>query len=370
MGRAETMAKNNSALSLSRLPAWAAAAALAAGLALLAAPAPAQARTSSRPAGYHLAKVLPLGGNTGWDYLALDSARGHLFISHGTHVLVFDTRSGKVIGDIPNTLGVHGIALAPRLDRGFISDGRAEEVTIFSLSTLRTIGHARVGGKIPDCIVYDPATERVFTINGGSDNSTAIDARTGKVIGTFPLGQPGQWPEYATADGRGHLYDNLSSASELLEIDARKLQVIHRWPLAPCQHPSGQAIDRAHQRLFIGCANHMMAIVNAVTGKVLDTVPTTGEVDANRYDPGTRLAFSSNGAGTLTVVREVTPRHFVLLGNVPTQKGARTMAIDLVTHTVYEDTATFRPAAKGAPRRPHQRGEMVPGSFRLLIIPK
>lgn len=364
------MTQLKSALGLSRWPAWAAAAALVAGWALLWAPAPAQARPNPRPAGYHLAKVIPLGGNTGWDYLGLDSARGHLFISHGTHVLVFDTRSGKVIGDIPNTLGVHGIALAPRLDRGFISDGRAQEVTIFSLSTLRTIGHARVGGKIPDCIVYDPATQRVFTINGGSDNSTAIDARTGKVIGTFPLGQPGQWPEYATADGRGHLYDNLSSASELLEIDARRLRVIRRWPLAPCQHPSGQAIDRAHRRLFIGCANHMMAIVNAVTGKVVDTVPTTGEVDANRYDPGTHLAFSSNGAGTLTVVREVTPNRFVLLGNVPTQKGARTMAIDLVTHTVYEDTATFRPAAKGAPRHPHHRGEMVPGSFRLLVIPR
>lgn len=343
---------------------------MAAVLALAAVPA--RARVSNpRPDGYHLARVIRLGGATGWDYMALDSARGHLFISHGTHVLVFNTRTDKVIGDIPNTLGVHGIALAPKLDRGFTSDGRSQEVTIFSLSTLRTIGHAHVGGKIPDCIVYDPATQRVFTINGGSDTSTAIDARTGKVIGTFPLGRPGQWPEYATADGRGHLYDNLSSASELLEIDARRLKVIHRWPLAPCQHPSGMAIDTLHRRLFVGCHNDMMAIVNAVTGKVLQTVPIAAGVDANRYDPGTRLAFSSNGAGTLTVVREVTPSHFVLLGNVPTQKGARTMAVDTITHTVYEDTATFRPAPPGARRQSyHHRGEMVPGSFRLLIIPR
>ncbi|MGH9535054.1 MAG: YncE family protein [Terriglobales bacterium] len=344
---------------IARFASLAAAVALAAFLL----PPPAQAH-SARPAGYHLAKVIHLGGNSGWDYMAVDSARGHVFISHGTHVLVFSTRTERVVGDIPNTLGVHGIALAPRLDRGFISDGRAQQVTIFSLSTLRTLGTAHVGGHGPDCILYDPATQRAFTINGESDNSTAIDGRTGKVIGTFPLGQPGQWPEYATADGRGHIFDNLSSASTLLEIDARRLRVIHRWPLAPCQHPSGQAMDRAHHRLFIGCHNDMMAIVNADTGRVIQTIPIASGVDANRFDPGTQLAFSSNGAGSLTVVHEVTPNHFVLLGNVKTEPGARTMALDRLTHTVYEVTANL------LPRHGHHWPGLVPGTFRLLILPR
>ncbi|HZT72449.1 MAG TPA: PQQ-binding-like beta-propeller repeat protein [Terriglobales bacterium] len=317
---------------------------------------------SSHPAGYHVARTVPLGGTGFWDYMAMDSAAGKLYISHGTHVIVFDVRREKVTGDIPDTPGVHGIAIADRLHRGFISDGGADRVTIFDLRDGHTLGTVAVGGRNPDCIIYDPATERVFTFNGRSGNSTAIDARTGKVVGTFDLGGR---PEYAQPDGRGHIFNNLEDKSELIEIDARTLTVTHRWPLAPCENPSGMAIDAAHHRVFSGCHNGMMAVVNTDTGKVVATPAIGRGVDANRFDPGTGLAFSSNGDGTLTVVREDSPDRYTVVGNLATERGARTMALDLRTHTVYEVTAKFGPPAPGQ-RRP----TVVPGSFHLLIIPK
>ncbi|MGH9471299.1 MAG: YncE family protein [Terriglobales bacterium] len=320
------------------------------------------AAQSEHPAGYHVARAVPLGGQGFWDYMMMDSAAGRLYISHGTHVIVFDVNQGKVVGDIPNTPGVHGIAIARRLHRGFISDGRSNQVTIFDLRDAHVIGTVAVGGKDPDCIIYDPATERVFTFNGRSDNSTAIDAKTGTVLGTFALGGG---PEYAQPDGRGHVFNNLEDQSELLEIDARRLTVTHRWPLAPCQHPSGMAIDAAHHRVFSGCHNGMMAVVDTDTGKVVATPAIGRGVDANRFDPSTGLAFSSNGDGTLTVVREESPNRFVVLGNLATERGARTMALDSKTHTVYEVTAKFGPPAAGQ-RRP----TVLPGSFHLLVIPQ
>lgn len=339
-------------------------AALAFLLAVAAAARP-QGAPSSTPAGYHLAKVVPLGGAGFWDYMQVDAPAHRLYISHGTHVMIFDTATDHVVGDIPDTRGVHGIAIARRLGRGFISDGGADQVTIFSLKSGKTIGTTPVGGHNPDCIIYDPATRRVFTFNGRSDNSTAIDARTGRVVGTFDLGGR---PEYAQPDGRGHIFNNLEDKSELLEIDARKLTILHRWPLAPCEHSSGMAMDAAHRRVFIGCENQMMAIVNADTGAVIAHEPIGRGVDANRFDPGTQLAFSSNGrSATLTVVHEDSPDRFSLLGDAPTQPGARTMALDTITHTIYEVTASFGPPA------PAQNGRrrfptMVPGSFRLLIL--
>jgi YVTN family beta-propeller protein len=315
---------------------------------------------------YHLTQKVVLGGNGWWDYLKVDSQARRLYISRGTHVIVLNADTLKQTGEIPNTQGVHCIDIAPRLGRGFVSDGEASTVTFFNRSTLRVTDVVKTTGQGPDALVYDPATRRVFTFNGHSDNSTAIDARTGKVIGTIALGGR---PEFAVSDGRGMIYNNLEDKSEELAINAHTLQIESRWPLAPCEHPSGLAIDRVNRRLFVGCHNRMMAILNADTGKVITTVPIGPGVDANRYDPGTHLAFSTNGGdGTLTVVHEVNPETFVVAQNVPTQLGARTMGLDLKTHRIFTVTAKFGPPVPLQPGGPLRRRTMVPGSFTLLVV--
>jgi YVTN family beta-propeller protein len=317
-------------------------------------------------ADYHVTSKVVLGGNGWWDYLKVDSQARRLYISRGTHVIVLNADTLKQTGEIPNTQGVHCIDIAPRLGRGFVSDGEGSTVTFFNRSTLRVMDVVKTTGQGPDALVYDPATRRVFTFNGHSDNSTAIDARTGKVIGTIALGGR---PEFAVSDGRGMIYNNLEDKSEELAINARTLQIESRWPLAPCEHPSGLAIDRVNRRLFVGCHNRMMAIVNADTGKVITTVPIGPGVDANRYDPGTHLAFSTNGGdGTLTVVHEVNPETFVVAQNVPTQAGARTMGLDLKTHRIFTVTAKFGPPLPLRPGEHFRRRTMVAGSFTLLVV--
>src|SRR5579872_7210145 len=319
----------------------------------------------ARAAGqYHLIKKVVLGGEGSWDYLTCDSAAHRLFISRGTHVMVVDTETYKVVGDIPGTNGVHGIALAPSLGRGFTSDGRSSNVTLFNLKTLKVSGQVKTTGEDPDAILYDPASRRVFTFNGDSGNSTAISAASGTVAGTIDLGGS---PEFAVADGAGHIYNNLEDKNMVDEIDSKTLAVEQRWPLAPCESPSGIAMDVTHRRLFIGCHNRMMAIMDADTGKVITTVPIGPGVDANRFDPGTGLAFSSNGGdGTLTVVHEDSPEKFTVVDNVTTQRGARTMTLDEKTHRVYLATAEFGPLepAKSGERR--HRPTMKPGTFTLL----
>jgi DNA-binding beta-propeller fold protein YncE len=338
---------------------------LAAGLAVATGGAAAQGAGAA--AGYHVANTFKIGGEGGWDYLTVDSEAGRVYISRGTHVMVMDAGTGKVEGDIPNTDGVHGIALAPELNRGFISDGRSSEVTVFDLQTLKTLDTVKVTGQNPDCIVYDPASKRVFTFDGRSGNSTVINAATGKVLGTIDLGGR---PEFAVADGRGHIYNNLEDKSEQVAIDTQTLKVTNRWSLAPCESPSGLAIDREHRRLFAGCDNQKMAITDPDAGKVVTTVPIGEGVDANGFDPGTQLAFSSNGeSGTLTVVHEDSPDKYTVLGNVPTEPGARTMALDAKTHRVFVVTAAFGPRpAEATPQNPRRRPPMVPDSFRVIEL--
>jgi DNA-binding beta-propeller fold protein YncE len=327
-------------------------------------PAPA-AHAAPGPSGYQLKKKIKLGGEGGWDYIAFDSATRRLFISRATKVVVVDVDSEKIVGEIPETPGVHGIALAPDLGRGFISNGRGTNITIFDLKTLATLGHAATGQN-PDAIVYDPATKRVFTMNGRSQDATAIDGATGNVLGTIALGGR---PEFAVADGTGYLYLNLEDKSEILALDAKNLKVTSRWPLAPCEEPSGLAMDTAHRRLFAGCSNKMIAVVNADTGKVIAT-PAIGEgVDANGYDPGTGFAFSSNGRdATLTVVHEDSPDKFTVVENVPTQRGARTMALDPKTHEVYLVTADFGPPPAVTTENPRPRPTILPDSFTVLVF--
>ncbi len=321
----------------------------------------------SGPSGYHLLKKIPLGGEGGWDYLAFDSPTRRLFISRSTKVVVLNVDTGTVSGEIPNTDGVHGIAFAPELGRGFTSNGRAGTVTIFDLKTLQVIGTAKAGTN-PDAIVYDAWSKRVFTMNGRSNDSTAIDAATGNVLGTIPL--TGK-PEFVVADGAGHLYVNIEDKSEELQIDTQNLKVTAQWPLAPCEEPSGLAIDVAHRRLFAGCHNQMMPVVNADSGKVIATPAIGDGVDANAFDPGTGYAFASNGqSATLTVVHEDAPDKFSVVENLATQKGARTMALDPKTHEVYLVTADFGPAPAATPENPHPRPTMVPGSFVVLVYAK
>jgi DNA-binding beta-propeller fold protein YncE len=313
---------------------------------------------------YHLLKKVVLGGEGGWDYLICDSAARRVYISRGTHVIVVDADTYAVVGDIPGTDGVHGIALAPEFGRGFTSNGRANAVTIFDLKTLKVLGTAPTGIG-PDAIIYDPASKRVFTFNGRGGDATAIDAASGKPAGTVPLGGK---PEFAAADGQGHIYNNLEDKSELLQIDSQKLTVTARWPLAPCKEPSGLAMDTEHRVLFAGCHNLMMAVVDADSGKVLAT-PAIGQgVDANAFDPGTGLAFSSNGDGTLTVIRRDSPERFFPAAIVPTQRGARTMALDLKTHRIFLVTVEFGPPPAPTAERPHPRPSMVPDTFTLLVV--
>jgi hypothetical protein len=317
------------------------------------------------PSGYHLLKKIAVGGEGGWDYLTFDSPTRRLFISRGTKVIVLDVDSEKAIGEIPNTEGVHGIALAPDLGRGFTSNGRAGTVTIFDLKTLAVIGTAQAGTN-PDAIIYDAASKRVFAMNGRSQNATAIEGATGKVAGTIALAGK---PEFAAADGSGHVYVNIEDKSVEQRIDSQKLEVTATWPLAPCEEPSGLAIDASHRRLFAGCDNKMMAVVDTGSGKVIAT-PAIGEgVDANGFDAGLGFAFASNGrSATLTVVHEDSPDKFTVAEDVPTQRGARTMALDPKTHEVYLVTADFGPPPAATPENPHPRPSIVPNSFVVLVF--
>jgi hypothetical protein len=318
----------------------------------------AQEKSSSSP-NYKLVKTVPVAGDDGWDYVAVDSEARRVYVSHGTHVVVLDADNYSVVGDIPDTLGVHGIALAPDLNRGFVSDGRANKATIFDLKTLKTIGDVMTGQN-PDAIVYDDVTKRVFTMNGRSGDTTAISAADGKVVGTIPLGGK---PEFAVSDGTGSIYVNIEDKSEMLRFDAQKLSVTNRWPMAPCEEPSGLAMDRKNRRLFAGCDNKMMAIINADSGKVIATPPIGEGVDANAFDPSTNFAFASNGEGNVTAVHEDSPDKFSVVQTVPTKKSARTMGLDLHTHTLFLPAADFSPPPPG-----QRRGAIVPHSFVLLVV--
>jgi DNA-binding beta-propeller fold protein YncE len=322
-------------------------------LALAVAPTTGTAQTP----GYTVTKRYPIGGDGGWDYLAFDTAGHRLFITRGTHVAVVNPDNGTVIGDIPNTPHVHGVALAPDLGRGFITAAGDTAIHIFDLKTLQPLGTVKADPD-DDAILYDPATRYVVSMNGDAHSATVIDGAAGKLVGTIPLAGG---PEFEVTDNHGMVYANIEDKSLLVAIDLKSMKVVRQWSLAPCESPSGLAIDREHNRLFSGCHNQKMAISDADAGKVITTVPIGARVDANRYDPGTNLAFSSNGDGTLTVVHEDSPTHFTELGTVKTDIGARTMALDPKTHTIYLVTAKFQPAVG------KERPEPVPGTFVLLV---
>ncbi len=314
--------------------------------------------------GYHVIKKLQLGGEGGWDYLTVDGAARRLYISRGSHVMVVDIDTDKLTGDIPDTQGVHGIAVAPELNRGFTSNGRADTSTIFDLKTLKVIGNVNTGTN-PDAILYDPASKRVFTFNGKSKDATVFDAATGKVAATIALGGK---PEFAVADEKGKVYVNIEDTNELVTIESKKLAVTKRVSLKPCEEPTGLAIDAEHHRVFSVCHNKLMAIVDTESGKMVAIVPIGEGVDGAGYDPKMGLAFSSNGEGTMTVVRESSPGKFEVAETVATQRGARTMAIDPKAHNIYLPTAQFMPPPAPTAENPRPRPAMVKDSFVVLVV--
>ncbi len=338
---------------------------LAGGLGLLpvalAAPSLAQ---KPAPAKYHQVGKIMLGGEGGWDYLTMDSAAQRLYVTRGTHVMVIDTAKNAVVGDIANTPGVHGVALAPKLNKGFTSNGRENTVTVFDLKTLKETGRIAVG-KNPDAILYDPATNRVFTFNGSSNDITVLDAGAGKVLGTIPVGGK---PEFCATDEKGMIYCNVEDTSKIAAIDAKTMTVKHQWPIAPGEEASGLAFDMAHRRLFAVCGNQKMAIVDADSGKVVATPAIGNGPDACAFDPAMGFAISSNGQdGTMTLVHEDSPSAFTVAGTIPTQRGARTMTIDPKTHRVYLITANFKPMPAGTTPGPRQRPQMEPNSAVILV---
>jgi YVTN family beta-propeller protein len=316
--------------------------------------------------GYKVVQKIKIGGVGGWDYVTVDNVNRRLYATHATIVEVIDLNAGKVVGQITQLHGVHGVAIAPELNKGFISNGQSNSVTVFDLKTLAKTGEPQTGQN-PDSICYEPKTKRVFTFNGRSNDTTAIDANTNEILKSFPVGEK---PEFCAVDGAGKLYANIEDTSEIVEIDAAKPGVTRRAPLAPCEGPSGLAIDVKNKKLFSVCSNKMMAVVDIGTLKVVATPAVGPGTDGAGYDPGTGLAFSANGGdATLTIVKQVGGKYDAV-DNVPTVRGARTMAVDEKLHRVYLLAADYGPAPEAKPGQKPGRPPILPDSFQVLVVGK
>jgi DNA-binding beta-propeller fold protein YncE len=306
-----------------------------------------------------------LGGSGGWDYLTLDSAQ-RLFISRSTRVDVMNTQSGKIIGSIAGTQGVHGIALAENINRGYTSNGKADSVTVFELDSLKTIREVPVSGHNPDAIVFDPPTQRLFTFNGRSKDVTVFDSTSMSVIATLPVPDK---PEFAVSDGEGRIFVNIESEhGQMVVIDSRKMTIAATWPLPGCASPSGLAIDKAHHRLFSVCDEKVMAITDAITGKQVSKITIGESPDAAAFDAQRGLVYSSNGEGTLTVVRQESADRYQVAASVETKRGARTMALDPSSGRIYLVTADFGAAPPATAEQPHPRPAQLPDTFTVLVV--
>jgi DNA-binding beta-propeller fold protein YncE len=316
------------------------------------------------PAAYHVTRAVTLGGDGRWDYLTLNTTGDRLFIARQTRVMVVDPETGASLGEIPGIAGAHGVALAEAAGHGFATAGRDGSVTMFDLRSLAVLRRIPVGDDA-DAVLYDPVSKRVFTFNGDAASSTAIDPVTGGVIGTVSLGGK---PEFGVSDGAGRLYVNIEDMGQVAEIDPVALRVTRRWSLAPCVEPTGLAIDRVHHLLFSGCHSRTMAISDAKAGRTIAQVPIGDGVDGAAFDPGTGLAFASNGDGTLTVVREDGPTSFHVVSTAATRRGARTLTLDERRHRIYTVTASFGATPAPTAAEPHPRVSLVPGTFVLLTL--
>ena len=321
--------------------------------------------SSSHAAGlYHFLKEIPVGGEGGWDCLSVDTAARRLYISHASKVVVIDLEKELVVGEIADTPGVHDFALAPELDRGFSSNGQENKVSVVDLKTLKTLSKVDTGTN-PDVIRYEPGSQEVYAFNGRSDSATVFDAKTGKIVTTVVL--PGR-PEFATVDPHaGRMYCNIEDKSEVVAIDTKTHQIVNTWPIAPGEEPSGMGFDVEHHRLFLGCHNKLMVMLDCTNGKVVATVPIGERVDGAAFDPATQFAFSSNGDGTVTIAHEDAPDKLTVVQTLMTERGARTMALDPTTHKIYLPSAKFEPQPPPQPGAPRQRPRIVPGSFKILV---
>jgi len=319
-----------------------------------------------KPAGYHLLKKHVLGGEGGWDYMALDGRSRLLYVTHGNAVEILNVDTGVKGDAITGLQGVHGVAFAPDRDRGYISNGRGNSVSVFDLKTHKVLEEVPSTGQNPDAIMYDAFSGRVFTFNGRTANATAIDAATNKAVGAVDIGGK---PEFAVTDGDGTIFVNNEDKSEVVAFDAKTLQVKTRWSIAPGEGPSGLAIDLKNKRLFSVC-DKLMVVSDFVNGKVVATVPIGSRPDAVRYDPGTSLVFASNGEGTLTVVKQDAADKYTVLETVPTARGARTMELDPKTHHVFVVTAEYGPTPAPTLEQPRPRPTIVPGTFIVLEFEK
>lgn len=308
---------------------------------------------------YHFIKEIPVGSDGGWDYLTVDSAAKRLYVSHGSKVVVIDTAKDVVSGEITNTPGVHGIAIAPELNRGFVTCGRESKVAIVDLKTLEILSTVETG-KNPDGMLYEPGSKEAYIFNGRGESATVIDAKTGKVSATIKLGGK---PEFAASDAEaGRVFNNIEDKSEVVAIDTKTHEVVNHWPIAPGEEASGMAYDEKNHRLFLGCGNNKMVMMDSVSGKVVDSVEIGKGVDANAFDPGTGFAFASCGEGVTTIAHEDSPEKLTVVQTLKTEKGARTMALDPATHRIYLASAKFDAPAAG-----ERRGKMVAGSFKILV---
>lgn len=310
---------------------------------------------------YKLLKEIPVGGEGGWDYLSVDESARRLYVSHATKVVVIDLDKETVVGEITNTPGVHGLAPAPDLGRGFVSCGRENKAAIVDLKTLETLSKVDTGQN-PDGMLYEPGQQEVYMFNGRGQSATVIDAKAGKVVATIPLGGK---PEFAQADSKaGRVFNNIEDKNTVAVIDTKSHTVVSNWPIAPGEEASGMAIDLAHHRLFLGSGgSKTMVMMDSESGKVVATVPIGDGVDANSFDPGTQLAFAScGGSGTVTIAHEDSPDKLTVIQTLTTERGARTMTLDPKTHKIYLASAKFEAPAEG-----QRRGKMVADSFKILV---
>jgi YVTN family beta-propeller protein len=304
-----------------------------------------------------IAGIIQLTGDGWWDYLSVDEVNNKLFISHGTQVNVVDLKTSQEIGIIPQTNGVHGIAIANDLDRAFISCGMDSSVSVVELSSLKQVAKVKVSGKNPDAILYDQFSKKIFTFNGGSSNSTVIDAISLKVIATIPLAGK---PEFSQTDGKGKIFVNIEDKSSIALINAVSMKVEKLWSIEPGEEPSGLALDNENHRLFSVCGNKLMTVTDANTGKVITTVPIGDGCDGVAFDNVSKRIFTSNGEGTMTVIQQENSDQYIVLENFTTQPGARTITLDKTTHHVYLSVGEYMP---GTGRRP-----VKPNTFRVIDI--
>lgn len=314
---------------------------------------------------FHLETKWKIGGDGGWDYMAVDPVSKLLYVTRGNHVLVINTESGTQVADITGLHGTHGVAFDSDGKLGYISDGGGNQVAIFDRKTNQILKTVPAGTN-PDGIAFEPVTHTVWAFNGRSHDATVIDTKSQSVIATIPL--PGK-PEFPVADGKGAMFDNIEDKSEIVRMDVKSHKITATWPVAPCEGPSGLAMDVAHNRLFAVC-DKIMAVVDVSTGKLVATPAIGDGPDAAGFSPQDRFAFSSNGEGTLTVVHEESPDKYSVVQNVETQRGARTMALDPDGKRVYLVSAEFGPRPAATADNPHPRPSIVPGSFVVLVVSK